>query len=267
MTINISTNVSSTADKKMKVSSTPYGYDIAKGNMSGHEQFFKTGFNGSVDNVEVDLWSVTSAYVFTSVGIPMQVVSASTNDTSPSGAGVHKVRIWYLNTAFDEKVETVSLNGTTEVKTSANDIYRVNAFRALEAGSGGKAAGNISLTDVSGIIYYSQIATGQTRARSSIYTVPAGKTLYITELTYSVGHASGNRYARFTLRATYDEVVGAISSLFYPYHEIGLQDGAIDINLNTPLRFPAGTDVKVSVISDSGTANAICTAAFRGWLE
>lgn len=30
---------------------------------------------------------------------------------------------------------------------------------------------------------------------------------------------------------------------------------------------PAGVDVKLSVIGDAGNADAICTGAYRGWLE
>jgi hypothetical protein len=196
----------------------------------------------------------------------MEVISTDADDTS-GGIGVRTVKAWYLDSGLTEKNVTVTLDGLSGVLTSATDMYRVNAFRALTVGTTGSAEGNISLRHLSGTPIYSQIGTGNTRARNSVYTVPSGKTLYITQFTYSVGHASGNRYARFTFRATYDDKADAVGTIMYPYNEIGLQDGAISIHLDFPLKLPAGTDMKISVISDSASANAICTGSYRGWQE
>jgi hypothetical protein len=255
-----------TVDKKLRVSSVPYGYDVAEGQISGHSTLFKTGYQATVNNVEVDLWPVLGSYVFPTTEMQMEFTSSSANDTT-DGTGARTVKIWYLTSGFVEKTETITLSGTGVAQTTATDIYRVNAFRVMTAGTLGCAAGNIDLRHLSNTPIYSRILAGNTRARNSIYTVPVGKTLYITQITYSVGHASGGRYARFTLRAKYDDFAAALALIFYPYHEIGLQDNAISINMDFPIKFPAGTDIKISVISDASNADAICTGAYRGWLE
>jgi hypothetical protein len=257
-----------TTDLKLRVTNSPYGYDVAEGNIANHIPFFKTGFNADVDAAEEDMWSAGGMYVFPLAEQGMEVYSTDNTNDKAGGTGALTVKIWYLTSTFVEKSETVTMTGTTNAETAATDIYRVNAFRVMTAGATGAATGTISLrnkTDHTTV--YSQIAIGQTRARNSIYTVPIGKTLYIGQLSFSVGHSSGGRYARFTLRAKYDDIIKTVSTLFYPYFEIGIQDGAYNMSLEFPIKFPAGVDIKISVIGDAGNADAICTCAYRGWLE
>lgn len=257
-----------TTDLKIRVGSVPYGYDVAEGNIANHTPFFKTGFNGDVDATEEDMWGVGGKYVFPLAAQGMEVYSTDNTNDKAGGTGALTVKIWYLTNTFVEKTEVVTVTGTTNAETVATDIYRVNAFRVMTAGATGAATGTISLRNKADhSTVYSQIAIGQTRARNSIYTVPVGKTLYITQLSFSVGHSSGGRYCRFTLRATYDDQAQAATTLFYPYYEIGIQDSAHNMHLDFPIMFPAGTDVKMSVIGDAANADAICTCAYRGWLE
>jgi hypothetical protein len=229
--------------------------------------FFKTGFNADVDAAEEDLWSVGGSYVFPDAEMGMEVVSSSADDTATDGTGARTVKFWYLNSSGVEKSEIVTLDGVTPVATTATDIYRVNAFRVLTAGAGGKAAGDIDIRHVDDTPIYSRIPVGYTRARNSIYTVPAGKTLCISQVMFSAGSSSGGHYCRFTLNASYDDKIGVVSSMFYPYYEIGIEDGAFESCVDTPVKLPAMTDVKISVVGDATNANAICTGSYRGWLE
>lgn len=228
--------------------------------------FFKTGYNADVDAAEEDLWAVGGTYVFPAANQQMEVVSSSANDTS-EGTGAQTVKIWYLTSGLVEKSETVILNGVTPVTTVATDIYRINAFRVVTAGSGGKAAGDIDVRNIADTTIYSRIPAGYTRARNSIYTVPIGKTLCVNQVMFSAGSSSGGVYCRFTLRATYDDKIGTALTLFYPFYEIGIEDGAFESCIQIPIKFPAGTDIKISVIGDANNSNAVCTGSYRGWLE
>lgn len=256
-----------TSDDKPRVAVSSYGYDVAEGNISGHTVFFKTGYNSDVDAAEEDMWAVGGQYVWLSSATSLEIVSDSAADTT-TGTGLRTVTISYLDGSYTAKSETISLTGTTPATTVATDIYRINAFRATTTGTSYVSQGNVDITNLAGDVIYSRIATGQTRARNSIYTVPSGKTLYVTQLSCSIGHPSGGRSARFTLRATYNDVAGATTNMiFFPYYEIGLEDAAHSMHLDFPIKFPAKTDVKFSVIGDAGNADAKCTCAYRGWLE
>jgi len=62
---------------KPRVSTMPYLYDIAEGNVSAHTPWTKIGFNGAlVADTEADLWSATGAYVFPTAAAGMELVSS-----------------------------------------------------------------------------------------------------------------------------------------------------------------------------------------------
>lgn len=218
-----------------------------------------------VNNVVVDLWTgPTTTYVFPTVGQQMRVVSDSANDSS-TGTGVQKIHIHYLDSSYTIRNEVITLNGLTPVNTVATNIYRINAMHAEQVGTVGVSAGNISLTNTAGTITYGHIVAGFNSARQSIYTVPVGVTGYINHWQASSGSA-GNHFCQTTLRATCHDGV-LFPGVFLIQDEVGTQNGGLEITFPTPVPIPAGTDVKISAISDSNAANVIALGAIMGWFE
>lgn len=258
-------------DGKIRVSSMPYLYDIAEGNVSGHTPFEKTGYNPDVDTGTEDLWWAGGTYTWPAAEQQMELISTSVEDDPLKvdgitvGTGVHTVTLYYLNAAGTEKSEDINLNGTAVVTTTATDIYRVQNFRVKVTGTGLKAAGAISLRNLADTPVYSQIGVGLTRARNLAWRVPAGKTLYITSLFISsTGNASGKN-AVFTMRSTYDSKAAAIRTFMMPFAEAGVQDGSIYREYEIPIKLPAGTDILGSVTA--GNNDTTCISVLRGWTE
>lgn len=250
---------------KPRVSSMPYTYDIAEGNIVGHEKITVIGCNTDVDNVTETVWEVGGSYVFPPAGgIQMSIASSSIND-SAAGTGIRTVQIDYLDDTYTEQTEIVTLNGFTPVPTVATNILRVNNLFAKTAGTGLSAAGTIILKNNAGTITYSMIAIGNNNQRQVVYTVPAGKTLYITQWQVGIGQAAGNRFGDFALMT--NEMGGVVSGLFYYKDQILIQDGAQTRILTMPLKCIAQTDIIASAVSDAGASNAICGAGFQGWIE
>ena len=258
-------------ENKPRVSSMPYLYDIAEGNVAGHTSWSKIGYNGDIDSGASgeDLWAVGGTYVYPAAEQGMEVRSSSDTDGktgSPTSTGVRTVTIYYLNFVGTEKTETVTLDGTTNVNTVATDIYRIQNFRVATCGSGGVAAGDIDIrnkTDHSTV--YSRIPTGMTRARNSIYRVPLGKTLYITSISVSCIGASAGKDAIFTLLAKYDDKANTVIDFFMPQFEIGVVDGPFFRELEMPLKINALVDIKIRAVA--GNDNSKCNCALRGWIE
>lgn len=229
--IMVSTDSTSQAfrfiDHKPRVASTPYGYDVAEGNVPGHTPFFKSGYNGDIDAVEEDIWVVGGTYVFPATsGIRMEVVSSVAQDAATS-TGARTVRISYLDSNYNAQSTILSLNGVTEVETSASNIARINAFRVVTAGTYNAAYGVISLRATGNTPIYSQISSGQNRARNPVYTVPTSQSLYVTDIAGSVTNPSGGRSGIFKLKANYDDLTTAADGdLFWPFFEIGEEDGS-----------------------------------------
>jgi hypothetical protein len=182
-------------------------------------------------------------------------------------SGAHAVKIQYLTTGFVEKEEIVILNGVGAVSTINNDCYRVNSFRVIAAGSTNAAAnpGGITLRVAGGGASRSYISGGYTRARNAQYTVPTGKTLYVTQFSVSYG-TTGNankEYARLYTRANYNAGFKT-GYIFYPYTEVLIQNNTAPVTLLCPTKLGTGIDIKVSGIA---SAAGVATVALRGWLE
>lgn len=190
---------------------------------------------------------------------------------SSATTGAQAVLISYLNGSYVEDTEIVILNGATPVDTVQTDLFRINAFRVIAAGSLHAAGTALELRETDGAPLYSYISAGYTRARNSAYTVPAGKTLYIT--MWHVGAATPNdtkvQTCRVFTRANREPATGFLTlagGLFYPYTELLVTNAQDGIEFPLPTKLPAGTDLKVSAIGLTGFSGPV-TSVLRGWLE
>ena len=252
-------------NNKPRVSSMPYLFDIAEGNVTNHVEFEQFGYNGDIDGPVEDLWPAGGSYVYPAAEMQMEIVSSSVNDTA-AGTGIQSVTLYYLDDAFAEKTEDITLDGTNVVATAATDIYRVLSLRAKTVGTGGSAAGTITLRHLSDTPIYATIETGFTRSRLGLWTVPASKILYITSMYGGCISTTANG-ATITLRAKYDHLAAATRTFFMPHAEVlvGSSSGGITRVFELPIKLPAGVDIKVSATSLANNASVSCS--LRGWIE
>ena len=68
-------------DNKPRVSSMPYLYDIAEGNVSGHTRWTKVSYTPTANTSESDIWGLAGLYVFPTTAQQMAVSSSNANDT------------------------------------------------------------------------------------------------------------------------------------------------------------------------------------------
>lgn len=223
----------------------------------------------NIINNRVDVTNIggtsPAVYVFPASPIQMRIVSSSANDTS-GGTGIRSVTLHYLDTNYAVQQEDITLNGTTPVNTVATNILRVQEVHAKTVGSIGQSAGDIILTDTTGTTVYARIETGFNRNRNATFTIPAGKTGYLTHWNISSGTSSGTHYTRFTLRmTTHDGVV--LPGVFIGHDGSAALNASENIYYDIPITLPERTDIKVSVISDAANANAEVNSHFSGWYE
>jgi hypothetical protein len=239
---------------------------LSEGDVAGHSSFNKFGIT-TLGTGGGEIWGGAAAYVFPVAAAGMRVVSSSANDAA-AGTGIRTIRIYYLDAGYVEKTTDVILNGTTPVNTTVTDIFRINRVRALTVGSGAVAAGIINVYNLVAATVYAVIQTGNTISRDLIYTVPIGKTIYITSATFGITKASttGNA-ATFTLRANYDDMLKTVLPIgfFMPYSEVNQLDGAFERSFELPLYFGQTVDIKMSCIP--AQAATVCSCAIRGWIE
>jgi hypothetical protein len=253
---------------KPRVSSMPYLYDIAEGNVTDHSTYAKLGYNSAVGATEEDVWSQGGVYPWiVAPGTALEVVSSATADTL-AGTGVQKVRITYLDSTYAQQTETISMAGTAPVALTDTSVLRVNSIRATQVGTGGVAIGNITCRLVGGAsTVYREIQLGFTRGRGLCYTVPLGKTLYITSLTVSSAAAeAGKAVVRWIGRAQVDDTAPTVRIAFFqPFFETVTLDDSFYREFEIPIKIPATADLRVS--ATSAVISSACSCALRGWLE
>ena len=250
-------------DNSLSVTSIPYIFAIAEGDVPDHSIQFKMGYSPASTAAETTLWNLGTQYVFPTGTISVEAVSSSAVDSDTLGTGTQTMHLVYLTIGYVEKEWTFIMDGVTPV-AGPTDFFRVNHFHTK---TGTRGAGTINLRLVGApATIYSQQAAGSTRSRNSVYTVPIDKVYYVESVHFSAGYKTAGKTVRTILHSSVspDGLISNTGLLFWPHFEAVLVDGTAYDPSDSPIKFPATTDIKVSVI---GETLAQCTSRITGWLE
>ena len=252
---------------ELNVLATPEAWEIAREDIPGKIAIHILGNNDDTSTSFEDLWESGGLYVFPAAGgIQMEVVSTgagAANDTA-AGSGVQQVMIHYLDASYVERFEFVEMNGATPVNTVAIDILRVQNMHASRVGGGGGAAAEITLESTDSAVEYTRIRTGLNTSLTGVWTVPGGKTLYITQWETAAIATNANRTAEFFLGATSSFHGDLLPGIFNVKDISHLTSGSIETTFDLPLKIPAKADVKVTVKSSAAMETA---GHIEGWYE
>jgi hypothetical protein len=237
--------------------------DIARGKVPNAYPFSSFGqrtFTGSAEGAVV--WTDGDFPGPLAGGAQLSVVSTSTND-SANGTGIRTVEIHYLDTNLAEKVEVITLNGTTPVLTQAADIHFINVFHVVTFGSLKKADGAISVSY--GGSNYANIRAGENVQFSSVRMVPAGKVFYLAGAV--AGSSSLNSDSRVTVKLAsnlYNGLTFSNPFILLPHGLVDLQDNTVTFNFPVASAYHAG-----SVIALIATVDKACqvSGSLYGWME
>jgi hypothetical protein len=238
-----------------------YELQVAKGNISGTVGLYKFGVNPDVSGTEEDIWSVGGTYSFATNASTRIVNSSSGSDVNSTGTGAWQVYIEGLDENWELASETVDLNGTNN-RTTSNQYRRVFRAYVSTAGTGGTAAGTISIRQTAGGTIMAQIPVGDNQTLMNIYTVPAGKTLYLTNVTLSSGATPGNGEA--TDHSIFKMKIRPFGGVFRTQLQKHTIE-TIDDNYNIPLVVTEKSDIVMSA-QMVGTTNVQVSGIFQGYL-
>ena len=160
---------------------TPNFYhDVAKGNIYNSTAVNVFGFNRSIGTSFETVWNDGGNYVYPTSALTMSVVSTSAADTM-------EVLIVGLDINYNPISETVTLTGTSAVTTSAA-FFRINSAVILA----GSNVGDISINNGGTKYAFIEALIGITQ--SSVYTVPAGHSLYLARIDANSATTNGQKY-------------------------------------------------------------------------
>lgn len=247
--------------------SSPIGWEISKASISNSTYWTLIGSNHDVDADREVVWEAGGTYPLPSTGRQLTLVLGSTKDTS-TGVGAQKVLLTYLTSAYVQYTTEIETNGTSVV-TSAENIFRVNSMYINRAGAIHASDAVMSLKNATSTDTYAYIGSSGTVNKSAVYSVPAGKTLYIAQNTYSAGNVGILKkcFVIFSIHSNMDSERSTDGEIFYPLSEIGVTDSVWTGQYALPIRVCEKTDFHVCAQGSAGNTDAVCSCQLRGWLE
>lgn len=252
-------------DNKPRVSSMPYLYDIAEGNVPDHYKFRNFGERLAVAVVAtgVDVWGGVANVIPRPVAAGEQLVAVSTSALDDSGnTGVNTIHIHYLDPAGDQQETTVIMDGLNPVNLTPALVRFVNKVHVESAGTGGVAAGDITIYKSGApATVYARITAGGNKDLSTQKMVPADYTFYLTQWSAS---ATASKPIALRLRMTQEDGV-LIPGIFLTQDSCFLQDGVYRKDFDIPIKIPELTVIKISGYATQAGANV--SASWGGWME
>lgn len=239
----------------------PFELQVSRRQVTAHYPLFKFGFVEDVDDALETVWDGGGLYSYIPTATVLKVSSTSTADTS-AGTGARTVHLYGLDADYKEIEEDVTLNGQTAVNTT-NTFIRIFRACVTSAGSGGENAGTIHAgtgTVTAGVPAnsYLQIKPSNNQTLMTVWTVPAGHTLYVMQSDATVATTQTSKYATISLVARpYGEV-------FQVKERFLVDVASVSIHYDYPLKFEEKTDIEFRIIGNSAAADIHASAAFEG---
>ena len=182
--------------------SISWSIQISDGSIPGVSYIEKFGMNTDVDSNKETIWDGGGIYTYIETAETLTVTSNSIAD-APAGSGARNVEIQGMNQAGEVIVETVDVGATT-----IGEFKRVFRVRVVIVGASGVNEGTISITSddtstvlaIIGVDGTGASAAGRGQTFMAQYTIPAGKTGYITQWTVGAGKQNTDAIAMLMTR-------------------------------------------------------------------
>lgn len=231
------------------------GLAIADSLVRGVDRVNKFGANRSVDTTSLPetVWETGGLYPYQSSAQSLEVLGGA-NDVLTTGAGAWTVEVQGLDANWTLQTDTVSMNGVTPVAV-AGTWLRVFRAKVVTAGSTNSNVNDIVIRIASGGTTLATILATLGQSTMALYTVPAGKTAYLS--TFSVGVMFGTGGGAQGDVALFARDNAVANAAFQIKSETGGRGGVSTRQFVTPLRFTEKTDIESRVLDVSGNAASI----------
>lgn len=233
---------------------TEYMLEVAKGNIPGTSKIHKFGANVDVAvGVEEDVWTDGGTYPWPTTAV-MTYCSQKVDQVAMRGAQIE----WQgLDANWDEVSVLVTLDGADTTTPVLLSTPLIRVFRG-DVDANVVADQNITLHNTANDVDYGIIEAGFNQTTMALYTVPRGKTAYMTQYYCTVVDV-GNQSTDSTRFALY--TADRLKNYeFQLKHVIGMPSGGAAAII--PFNPPAGgdsasemTDIKITARPIGSNAN------------
>lgn len=231
--------------------------NISAGDIDGIGYIEKFGMNTDVDGNKETIWDGGGIYSYISTAETVAVTSDDGSD-SATGSGARTVEIQGLDADYNVVLETLTVGGAA----GTTEFIRVFRAKVETAGASGVNEGTISITSSDTSTVLAQIgidgtgsnAAGRGQTFMSLYTVPAGKTAYLTQWTVGAGKQNTDAVA-FILARSFGQTAWNSKDII----TVSATTYAKDYKI--PLQFTEKTDLEVRAYST--TNNSLVSSTFN----
>ena len=241
---------------------TDFTSEVALGRRQGWSTWNKFGFNLDVDSgSEEILASFGGTFSIMSSADTLEVVSTNAADDD-GGTGVNSIVLYGIDENRDEKIEVVTMNGTSAVTTS-NQWLGVNRVAVFLSGSGQTNAGTINVTVTTGGAQQAQMPQGQGVTQQCIFFVPQNHNFLMSYIRLNANKLSGSSPKVTFKGLVYSSVNNTIQEIYRDTIDTSVENS---ISLKLEETIPVGEKSVVYFVVDTDTNNTIVTGRFGGKL-
>lgn len=217
---------------------------------------YKYGSSTVISSSYVDVWPAATTMNYLTSAETVNCVSGSASDDL-GGVGLEKIKIYGLDSSWNEISETVSLDGTNPVTTS-NSYIRINRVAGTQSNNGANDAFNvglITLTSSSSAKVMAYLPIGTNNTLQIQYAVPNGFYAAITE--FSVTVQSGDQ-------ANFRPISRNFGEPFTVKQEYNIVSSSSNFTFDPPILLAPKSDLSVRAIkvAGAGTVTAACSYDF-----
>ena len=237
----------------LPTSGDDFHLEIAKGLVTGHKIVHKFGRNADSSSGD-DVWFADGGMNWETAAAVVSILSADVNDDGnpTTNTGAQTVTIEGLDASFNEQTTTVTLNGTSAVTTGADTYIRVNrAFVATNGTYHETNIGNLTATINGNTTFVIEADIGQTQLGR--YTVPNGKTAYLTKVVVAVA-SDKTASIEFFQMPNADDITQPFSGAKRLFLEFDGVSGEELFEADGGVKFEQKTDIWAHVRNVSGAA-------------
>jgi hypothetical protein len=231
---------------------TQWGINISAGNVDGVSYVEKFGMNEDVDNAKETIWDGGALYDYLTAPETVAVTSSSGDDNA-SGTGARTVEVQGLDADFNLVTEILTVGGPA----GSQQFIRVFRVIVITSGSIGTNVGAISITSTGTAKTLAKVlvsgGSGLGQTFMALYTVPAGKTAFLTQWTVGAGKQNTDAICFLASRPfggswnSKDVITVSATTSFKNY--------------TIPLKFTEKTDIEVR--GYSSTNNSLVSSTFN----
>jgi len=230
--------------------------NISNGSIDGVGYIEKFGMNIDVDSNKETIWDGGGIYSYISSAETVAATSSSGSD-SAAGTGARTIEVQGLDANYNVVTEILTVGGSAGSQT----FIRIFRVKIVTAGSDQVNAGTLNITSSSTSTVLAQIgidgtgsnAAGRGQTFMALYTVPAGKTAYLTQWTVGCGKQNTDAVATFMSRSfgggwNAKDIITVSATTYAKDYKI-------------PLMFTEKTDLEVRAYSS--TNNSLVSSSFN----